>query len=135
MTGLGSLVTTRSRPAELVGEMANSDSERSTPTVKPPTLDGNAPPPTAQGTRAARRRVTAPGSRVEAQLRGRVDELEARVTEIARCLEVAEHAADEARSATRHAEQTIETIRGTTSWRLTAPMRSAMARVRRILGR
>jgi phage shock protein A len=115
--------------------MANSDSERSTPTVKPPTLDGNAPPPTAPGARKARRRATPAASRVEAQLRARVEELETRVTEITRCLEVAEHAADEARSAARHAEQTIETIRGTTSWRLTAPMRSAMARVRRILGR
>ena len=115
--------------------MANSDSERSTPTVKPPTLDGNAPPPTASGARTARRRATAPRSRVEAQLRARVDELEARVTEITRCLEVAEHAGDQARTAARQAEQTIETIRGTRSWKMTAFMRSAMARVRRILGR
>jgi hypothetical protein len=64
-----------------------------------------------------------------------VDELEARVTEITRCLEVAEHAADEARIAARQAEQTIETIRGTRSWQMTAFMRSAMGRVRRILGR
>src|SRR5947209_16421502 len=135
MTGLGSLVTTRSRAAELVGEMANSDPERSAPTVRPPTRDGNPAPPTAPGPRTARRRVTAPGSRVEAQLRARVDELEARVTEITRCLEAAEHAADQARIAARQAEQTIETIRGTTSWRLTAPMRSAMGRIRRILGR
>jgi hypothetical protein len=72
---------------------------------------------------------------VEAQLRARVDELEARVTEITRCLEVAEHAADHARLAASQAELTMETIRATTTWRMTAPLRSGMGRVRRIFGR
>ena len=115
--------------------MPNSDSDRSTQTAKPPELDGNAPPTTSAPLRSPRRSPSPPASRVEAQLRARVDELEARLTEVTRCLEVAEGAADAARLAARDAEQTLETIKGTRSWQMTAPMRSGMGRVRRMLGR
>jgi hypothetical protein len=113
--------------------MTNSDSESSTPTVEPPKPDG--PAPASSPRRPARRRPSAPGSRTEAQLRERVAELEARLAAVTRCLEAAENAADQARAATRHAEQTLETIRATTSWKLTAPLRTGMGRVRRMLGR
>lgn len=68
-------------------------------------------------------------------MRARVDELEARLTEVTRCLEVAENTADAARLAARDAEQTLEMIKATRSWQMTVPLRSGMGRVRRMLGR
>ncbi len=112
--------------------MTNSDSESSTPTVEPPEPGA---PPAAAPQRSARRRASAPRSRDEARLRERVAELEARLTEVTRCLEDAENRADHAGAAARQAEQTLETIRATTSWKLTAPLRTGMGRVRRMLGR
>jgi hypothetical protein len=118
--------------------MPNGDSQRSTPTVKPANVDRNAPPERnapAPPPRSPRRGPSPPQSRVEAKLRARVDELEARVSEITRCLEGAEHAAEVARSEARQAQQTLEMIKATRSWQMTAPLRSGMGRVRRMLRR
>jgi predicted RNase H-like nuclease (RuvC/YqgF family) len=95
-------------------------------------------------------------SRAEGQLRGRVADLEARLADLARCLEDAEQRAaellavservrqleaqlTEAKSESERVRLDLErrhaAITSTRSWRLTEPLRSAANRIRDLLGR
>ena len=95
-------------------------------------------------------------SRAEARLRGQVAELEARLADVARCLEDAEQRAAEllavservrqleaelaaARAETDRVRLELErrhaAITSSRSWRMTGPLRSAARRARDFLGR
>lgn len=95
-------------------------------------------------------------SRAEAQLRGQAADLEARLDEVTRCLEDAEHRAAEllalservkqleaqltaARAESDRVRLELErrhaAITSSRSWRLTGPMRSAANRARDLFGR
>ena len=76
--------------------------------------------------------------RTEAQLRARVRQLEAALEDAGRCLEDAERRAAEllaARAEIQDLQRRLGVIATSRTWRLTAPLRSAMARVRRSVGR
>jgi len=98
---------------------------------------GSLAPKSGQHLSAGHREPPA-ASRTEAQLRARVAELEAQLTEVARCLEAAENRAAEllaVHDALREAERKLAVIRATRSWRFTAPVRIVGQRVRRLLRR
>jgi hypothetical protein len=110
-----------------------SSFEKQTEMAEPET--GGLAPASARP-RATPRRERSPNGRAEAQLRARVAELEARLADVGRCLEAAE-----SRAADRLALQAeldlawhrLAVIEASRSWRLTRPLRSGMARVRRLL--
>jgi TolA-binding protein len=110
--------------------MTNSDSERSSPTVEPlkPDIDGEGA--TSSGPRSPRRRASPPQSRVEAQLRWRMAELEARVSELGRCLGAAEYRSSELVQTVEEAERRFEAIATSKSWRMTGFLRSGARRIR-----
>jgi hypothetical protein len=115
-------------------EMTNSDPDRSSPTVEPlePDMDGVAAAPPQQ---SARRRKTPPQSRVEAQLRWRVAEVEARLAEVTRCLEAAENAAAVRAETIRVWERKFDAIATSKSWRMTGFLRSGARRIRGLFRR
>ena len=112
--------------------MTNNDSERSTPAAEP---DMDASPATAPPQRSPRRRTSPPQSRVEAQLRWRVAEVEARLAEVTRCLEAAENAAAVRADALDEWERRFDAIATSKSWRMTGPLRSGARRIRRLFRR
>lgn len=75
---------------------------------------------------------------VEAQLRAHVVELEARLTEVTRCLETAENRASallEMTARAEAAERMVAVLVDSSSWRVTRPLRWTMQRIRRPFGR
>ena len=115
--------------------MTNNDPESSAPTVESPEPDMNASPATAPPRRSARRRTPPPQSRVEAQLRWQVAEVEARLAEVTRCLEAAENAAAVRAEALEQWERRFDAIATSKSWRMTGPLRSGARRIRRLFRR
>jgi hypothetical protein len=88
--------------------------------------------PASRPLRAAARRESPPEGRAETQLRARVAELEAQLVEVARCLADAE-----TRTADRQTELdlvwgNLHAMSASWSWRVTKPIRSAKARLRRL---
>jgi hypothetical protein len=72
-------------------------------------------------------------NRIEADLRARLTELEARLADVSRCLEDAEQRAGELLATQARAallEQRIAVILTSRSWRLTTPLRRGMKRAR-----
>jgi hypothetical protein len=72
--------------------------------------------------------------RVEAQLQGRIAQLEAAVTDLGRCLEDAEQRAAELEATRARAaalEEKLAVVVTSRSWRLTTPLRRAVQRARR----
>jgi hypothetical protein len=111
-------------------------SESENPTERPEPEVGVFPL-SAPARRAVARRQPAPASQVEAQLRARIAELEAQLTEAARCLQAAENrSADRLalRAALDLSEHRLAVTTASRSWRFTRLLRSFMARVRRPLG-
>jgi hypothetical protein len=107
------------------------------PTQVPEAELGSLAPKSGQRRSTGRREPPA-ASRTEAQLRARVAELEAQLTDVARCLEAAENRAAEllaVHDALREAERKLAVIKATRSWRFTAPVRTVGQRVRRLSGR
>jgi hypothetical protein len=81
-------------------------------------------------------------SRTEVQLRARVAELEARLADVTRCLESAENRAaellamrEQVVSVQADAERRLAELANSNSWRMTKPLRSARAWIRRVFGR
>jgi hypothetical protein len=138
-----------SRLAEFVSEMMNGDSARPTASAESLEAEMEARPSGAPNRQAHGQPAAPPASRVEAQLRARVVELEARLVEVTRCLEAAEHEADLARGAAKEArivaddverahrrtEDRLAVICASRSWRITSPLRSGMRSMRGRLGR
>lgn len=96
---------------------------------------------------SARRRLDAAEdvprlSRAQLQARDHIAELEARLADVTRCLEAAERGREESRvglvaaeDALRATQLKLERIEATRSWRMTAPLRGAMGRLRRLFRR
>jgi hypothetical protein len=115
---------------------SKSPTDVSHPQVGVPASDAGAPEMPTNG---------APGNPREAQLRARIGQLEAALADTARCLDDAEGRAAEllaARARIRELEdelasttQRLEVIVTSKSWRLTTPLRRAVARSRRAAAR
>jgi len=111
-----------------------SDITTSGQPVAPPTEPDGA---SGNGHRLPRGERSSRGQ-VEAQLRAHVVELEARLTEVTRCLQAAENRASallEMTARAEAAERMVAVLVDSSSWRLTGPLRWTMQRIRRSFGR
>lgn len=128
----------------LAFELMSTESER-----EPGTEPEGGLPVASSGLRPApHRRPAIPASRVEAQLRARIAELESKLAEVLRCLQDAEGRAAEVlvmkeRVRSLEEERTVNdnledahrrlaVIAGSRSWRITKPLRSVAQRARRM---
>lgn len=85
--------------------------------------------------RGSARREPPPAGPTEARLHARVAELEARLSEVSRCLVDAENRAAERQRAVEELDRRYTVIATSRSWRMTRALRAAGGRVRDLFRR